>query len=131
MRDMEGRKDDQGKLRWELLPLDLIEKIVDVYTHGAERYGANTWQNLSNGYQRFKAALLRHLVEHEKGNKIDADSGREHLAHVAWNAIAMLYHANRESEGEPLEETLSRYRELREILEGEIEKLEKKLTNEI
>lgn len=126
----EGRKDDQGKLRWELLPLDLIEKIVDIYTHGAERYGANTWQNLDNGYQRFKAALLRHLVEHEKGNTIDADSGREHLAHVAWNAIAMLYHANRESEGEPLEETLSRYRELHEILEGEIVKLENKLINE-
>ena len=91
-----GRKDDQGKLRWDLLPLDLIEKVVDIYTHGAERYGVNTWQNLEDGYNRFKAAMLRHLAEHEKGNVIDNDSKREHLAHVAWNALAMLYYANKE-----------------------------------
>lgn len=44
-----------------------------------------------NGYQRYKAAMLRHLLEYEKGNTIDKDTGCHHLAQVAWNAIAMLW----------------------------------------
>ena len=89
----EGKKNDfqDGKLRWDLLPLEEIEDIVKVYTSGANKYGENTWQLLDNGYQRYKAAMLRHLLEYEKGNKVDEDTGCQHLAQVAWNAIAMLY----------------------------------------
>ena len=87
----DSKKYDQGKLRWDLLPLNLIEKIVEIYTFGAEKYGPNTWQNLEDGYNRYKAAMFRHLMEFEKGNVIDDESGREHLAHMVWNAIAMLH----------------------------------------
>lgn len=89
-----GIKNDykDHKLRWDLLPLQEIEDIVRVYTAGADKYGDNNWQNLDNGYQRYKAALLRHLLEYEKGNRTDEDTGCLHLAQVAWNAIAMLYY---------------------------------------
>lgn len=89
----EGKKNDfiDGKLRWDLLPLEEIEDIVAVYTAGAKKYGDNNWQLLDNGYQRYKAAMFRHLLEYEKGNKIDADTGCQHLAQVAWNAIALLW----------------------------------------
>ncbi len=87
----DSKKYDQGKLRWDLLPLNLIEKVVEIYTFGAEKYGANTWQNLKDGYNRYKAAMFRHLMEFEKGNVIDDESGKEHLAHMVWNSIAMLY----------------------------------------
>ena len=87
----ESKKYDQGKLRWDLLPLNLIEKVVEIYTFGAEKYGVNTWQNLEDGYNRYKAAMFRHLMEFEKGNVIDDESGREHLAHMVWNGIAMLH----------------------------------------
>lgn len=79
------------KLRWDLLPLDLIEDVVRVYTAGAEKYGENRWQNLPDGYNRYKAAMLRHLVEFEKGNEFDKETGCRHLAAVVWNALAMLY----------------------------------------
>lgn len=82
-------KDD--KLRWDLLPLEEIEDIVKVYHQGAKKYADNSWQNLDNGYQRYKAAMFRHLIEYEKGNDIDEETGCRHLAQVAWNAIAMLY----------------------------------------
>lgn len=87
----ESKKYDQGKLRWDLLPLNLIEKVVEIYTFGAEKYGANTWQNLEDGYNRYKAAMFRHLMEFEKGSVIDDESGCHHLAHMCWNSIAMLY----------------------------------------
>ena len=83
------RKD--GKLMWELLPLPTLEKVVEVYTRGAEKYGPDNWQHLPDGYRRYKAAMFRHLVEYEKGNEFDPETGCHHLAQVAWNAIAILH----------------------------------------
>ena len=92
-KSMEAKKNDfkDGKLRWDLLPLAEIEEIVKVYTEGAKKYGDNNWQKLPNGISRYKAALLRHMVEYDKGNTVDPETGCKHLAQVAWNAIAMLY----------------------------------------
>lgn len=93
MQESESVKNDRKdhKLRWDLLPLGLIEEIVKVYTAGAEKYGENKWQNLPDGYNRYKAALFRHLMEYEKGNVTDDETGCMHLAQCAWNAIAMLH----------------------------------------
>ena len=96
-----ARKNDRldDKLMWELLPLQDIEDIVKVYTAGAKKYGPDQWQQLPDGYRRYKAAMLRHLVEFEKGNWTDPDTGCIHLAQVAWNAIAML-HIEKENHNE-------------------------------
>lgn len=97
---MESKKNDfkDHKLRWDLLPLEDVEELVRVYTAGSYKYGDNNWQNLDNGYERYKAALLRHLMEYERGNRIDEETGCMHLAQVAWNAIAML-HLDRNNKG--------------------------------
>lgn len=89
----EGKKNDRvdGKVRMELLPWPELEEIAKVYTAGAEKYGPNNWQNLEDGYERYKGAMLRHLTEVEKGNAIDEDTGCYHIAQCAWNAIAMLH----------------------------------------
>ena len=52
MEENKGKKNDRkdGKLRWELLPLETIEEIVRIYTFGADKYGPNNWMNLENGY---------------------------------------------------------------------------------
>lgn len=83
------RKDN--KVMMELLPWPELEEIAKVYTAGAKKYGPNRWQNLPDGYQRYKGAMLRHLTEHEKGNLIDSETGCYHIAQCAWNAIAMLH----------------------------------------
>ena len=92
---MESMKNDiaDGKLRWDLLPLDLIEKVVEVYDFGSRKYAPNTWKGLDDGENRYRAALLRHLCEHEKGELFDKESGLLHMQHVCWNAIALLYFA--------------------------------------
>jgi hypothetical protein len=52
-------KDDRadGKLRWDLLPLAEIEDIVRVYTEGAKKYADNSWQNIPDGFERYRASL--------------------------------------------------------------------------
>lgn len=104
---MESRKNDRidDKLRWDLLPLEDVEDIVQVYHEGSKKYGANTWQGLEEGYNRYKAAMFRHLLLHEKGEIFDPETGCRHLAQVAWNAIAMLHisktkHKDKENEQE-------------------------------
>ena len=91
---MESRKDDykDDKLRWDLLPLAEIEDIVRVYHAGAEKYGPNKWQNLPNGFERYRAAANRHIMQYMKGEKIDTETGCYHLAQAVWNMIAMLYY---------------------------------------
>lgn len=86
-------KYDSDKPRWDLLPLEEIADVVDVYTAGAAKYGPNNWKNLENGYNRYKAALFRHLLAYERGETNDPETGCLHLAQVVWNAIAMLYYA--------------------------------------
>ena len=100
LKETESVKNDikDNKLPWDLLPLMDIENVVEVYAAGAKKYGPNKWQNLDNGFQRYKAAMLRHLLEYEKGNRIDPDTGCMHLAQVAWNAIALL-HYNKQGKG--------------------------------
>ena len=89
--EQQGLKWDQGKDRWDLLPLGLVLLIVKCDTFGANKYAPNNWAKVENGYQRYKAAMLRHLVAFEKGEVIDPESGLPHLAHMAWNAIAVMY----------------------------------------
>lgn len=80
-----------NKIRMDLLPLEEIEDIAKVLTAGAKKYGENKWQKLPNGIERYRGALLRHLVAYYKGEDIDEDTGCYHLAQVATNAIFMLY----------------------------------------
>lgn len=79
------------KVRFDLVPLEELEDIAKVYTAGAEKYGENCWQNLPNGYNRYKGALFRHILAYEKGEDFDSETQCRHLAAAAWNCIAMLY----------------------------------------
>lgn len=91
--ESESRKNDRQdeKEMWELLPFETIEEAVKVFTFGAKKYGINTWQNLPNGFERYRAAFLRHMVAHLKGEEFDPESGLLHLSHCLWNSIAMLH----------------------------------------
>ena len=99
---MEGLKHDGGKLRWDLLPLDVVEKLVEIYEFGANKYGENNWRTIKDGYKRCRAALFRHLTAYDKGEQVDSESGKSHLAHAAWYALSMVFFAERERKIQPL-----------------------------
>lgn len=81
------KKADAGKDRWELLPINQIQKVVKVLTDGAEKYGDNGWRSVDNPQERFYAAMMRHLYAWRTGDKIDKESGFNHMIHVICNAI--------------------------------------------
>jgi hypothetical protein len=94
---MEGTKLDSGKLRWDLLPLSEVSDVVEVYTRGAAKYGDNNWKLVVSPIDRYFAALMRHLVAWRSGERVDCEWGTHHLAHVIWNAIALLYFDKQEA----------------------------------
>lgn len=88
------------KLRWELLPLNLIEELVKVYHYKAKKYYSESWKEIPNGYERLKASALRHLVAFEKGEINDPESGLPHLIQASWNLLTCYYYSNRDNQDE-------------------------------
>ena len=86
-----ARKDDAGKPRMELLPLPELEEVARVLTFGAGKYAPEGWRELSDGYARYKGALLRHLAAIDRGELLDPESHLPHAAHVACNALFLLH----------------------------------------
>lgn len=91
---MSKKKDlkyDQGKIRMDLLPMECLEKMAEVLTFGASKYKENSWQTVKNNYERYRGSLLRHMVAMQKGERIDDESGLFHAAHLACNAMFILW----------------------------------------
>ena len=91
MEETVGLKYDQEKLRWDLLPIEVIEEVVKVLTMGAKKYKDNNWQLVENGNERYYAAAMRHITEWRKGNKVDEESDLNHLSHAMCNLVFLMW----------------------------------------
>lgn len=92
-----GVKHDEGKNRLDLIEPEFIEGIGEILTFGAAKYEPNNWQNVDDAQNRYYAAAMRHLLAWRKGEKVDPESGKSHLYHVACNMM-FLTHWERENE---------------------------------
>ncbi len=78
-----GKKNDQDKIRMDLLPFDSLEEIAKVLTFGAKKYAPNNWKVVAHPIERYEAAMLRHISSYKNGEKLDSETGLPHLAHAA------------------------------------------------
>lgn len=85
----EGRKDDMGKLRYDLIPAYPLERLAEVYTIGAHKYADRNWE-LGLKYGRVFAAMMRHAWAWWRGEEFDPIDCQHHLASVAWCAFALM-----------------------------------------
>ena len=86
-----SRKDDRGKARWSLLPLQSVAAVVGVLEYGATKYAPHAWMGVPDARTRYFDALVRHLMAWRSGEKVDPESGHTHLAHVACNALFLVW----------------------------------------
>jgi hypothetical protein len=84
-----GMRFNAGKARWDLLPIGALSELVNVFTYGAKKYAPNNWRK-GLKFSDTMAALDRHWAAWKTGEDRDSESGCHHLAHVAWNAFALL-----------------------------------------
>lgn len=84
----EAVKDDDNKPRYDLLPPNALSELVAVYTMGAKKYAPRNWEK-GLRWGRVFAALMRHAWAWWSGESRDHESGLNHMAHVAWCALAL------------------------------------------
>lgn len=87
----EGRKDDKGKVRFDLLPPELLFGVGTILTFGATKYGDRNWEK-GMSWGRVFAALMRHMWAWWAGRgpttknfafgALDDETGFSHLWHA-------------------------------------------------
>ena len=102
--NLNGKKFDQGKTEWDLLPLGPVEEVVNVLMHGREKYGRDNWQLVDNPIRRYYSAAQRHLAAFRRArfdtkdpfDAVDSESKLHHLAHAACCVLFLLWHERKE-----------------------------------
>jgi hypothetical protein len=81
-----GSKRDiqDGKPRYELIPVEPLHDLAMHYTNGAVKYGDDNWRK-GQPIKRMFASLLRHTYAYLAG----VNDGEDHGAAIAWNAFAI------------------------------------------
>lgn len=67
-----------------------IRQVGEVATFGASKYTSHGWREVPDAVVRYQDAMYRHLLAFEKREQADEESGLSHLAHAAWNLLAMM-----------------------------------------
>lgn len=84
-----GVKFNSGKPRVGLIVSKAWLEVAKVGTFGAEKYGDHNFRKGMKWSWLIDAAF-RHLIAYMTGERIDPESGLSHLAHIAWNILALL-----------------------------------------
>lgn len=82
-------KNDTGKLRWSLLPVDALQAIIKVLMFGAKKYTPNNWL-IGTEWSRPYDALLRHITAWWDREESDPESGMSHLWHAGCCVIFLI-----------------------------------------
>jgi hypothetical protein len=97
-----GRKFDEDKADFTLLPFDALEGIVRVMMYGAEKYDRDNWQELDDAEFRYIAAAFRHLGKQNCGVELDDESALPHIDHAITSLLMARWHMfNKELSPQP------------------------------
>ena len=74
--------------RYDLVPVEPLALLAELYGHGASKYAAHNWRRgypWSNSY----AAAMRHLTQFWNGEDIDPEMGTPHVINAAFHLFAL------------------------------------------
>lgn len=78
------RDSQEGKPRYDLIPIDPLKRLADLYARGAEKYEERNWEK-GQPFSRLYASMFRHMMQWREG-----DRDEDHLAAVIFNAMAIM-----------------------------------------
>lgn len=79
------RDTQNGKGRYDLLPVVALERVAKVYQRGAEKYDERNWMK-GMPLSRFMDSALRHLMQYAEGRRDE-----DHLAQAAFNVLGLIH----------------------------------------
>jgi hypothetical protein len=91
---IEGKKYDEGKLRWDLLMWREMQQVVKVLQYGANKYDDENWKYVDRARERYFSACLRHITTWWQGEQNDAETGLSHLAHAICDLLFLMWFDN-------------------------------------
>ncbi len=94
------RDRQKGKGRFDLMPSDAMLRLAQHWENGAEKYGPRNWEK-GQPLSRYVDSAIRHLYAYLGGSRDE-----DHMAAVAWNALALI-HTENEIEAGNLSEELA------------------------
>lgn len=91
---------NSGKARWSLLPIEVLEPVVQVLMFGAKKYAAWNFTNKEGlSWTETGESMQRHLNAWLRGEDNDPESGLSHLGHIGCNLLFLLYYRMYASKG--------------------------------
>lgn len=83
---MSGKRFNEGKLKWSLVPQSALIPMVRVLEYGTLKYSAYNWaKGLS--VVEICESLKRHLDAFMEGEDNDPESGLSHIGHLQCNGL--------------------------------------------
>jgi 5'(3')-deoxyribonucleotidase len=107
MKKEEGLRYNEGKTRFDLMEPYALEQLAKVFTIGAKKYADHNWLK-GMAWSKVKASLDRHLNAFAQGVDYDPETGLHHMAHVAWNAMALVSYYKHYPQGDDRIHTIKR-----------------------
>ena len=96
--DIIGKKYDEGKLEYSLIPVQSTREIVKVLMFGKNKYGKENWKLVDNPIERYMNALERHIyatkeaLESKQYRKLyDSETGILHMAHAGCCVLFIIW----------------------------------------
>ncbi len=83
-----GVKNDKGKVKFHLVPIEPLWALAKLYTVGAVKYTAWNWAS-GMSWGRLYDAMTRHSGKWLNRQKFDLKDGQHHLIAVAWCAFTL------------------------------------------
>jgi len=80
----------EGKIRHDLMPPWSLDEIAKVYTYGTIKYDDDNWWKGLRWKKHVFGCIIRHVWKWFRGERFDDESGLHHLAHAAWNCMALM-----------------------------------------
>lgn len=87
-----GLKDRQGKpMGFYLLPWDALGEVGRAMYLGARKYGQGNWK-LGLTHSHLLDAAYRHINAYAQGERLDKETGCNHLAHAVCNLLFIIWY---------------------------------------
>ena len=78
------RDTEDNKPRFDLIPVEALNRLAQHYTNGAKKYGDNNWRK-GLPIERCYSSALRHLYQYKMG-----DVSEDHLSAVVFNIFCIV-----------------------------------------
>ncbi len=85
------RDTNEGKIRWDLIPVEALKRVALHYTNGAKKYDDNNWKK-GIPTERFIESAMRHFMQYRLGEKDE-----DHLSDVVFNILGIIYNEEKSS----------------------------------